>query len=143
MREAASMLFASRITDHASRCTPLKHPSNTPCNSRCWKSGYTSPLPRFQPGTHIIRRTMSGIRILKENWEEYNKRKIMENHDPDKFSCNESWEVDFLVSKIRRVYRHFSEELIKNAIKACCNNIQDTRPRKDFVNCVMMRLRGL
>ena len=97
----------------------------------------------FNRRTHIIRRTMSGIRILKENWEEYNNRKIMENHDPDRFSCNESWEVEFLVSKIRRVYRHFSEELVKKAIKACCNNIQDSRPRKDFVNCVMMRLRGL
>jgi hypothetical protein len=86
---------------------------------------------------------MSGIRILKENWQDYNDRKIRENNDPEVFSCKDSWEVDFLVSKIRRVYRHFSEELIKNAIRACCHNVTDARPRKDFVNCVMMRLRGL
>lgn len=86
---------------------------------------------------------MSGIRILKENWQDYNERKIMENQDPEVFSCMENWEVDFLVSKIRKAYRHFSEDLIKNAIRACCSNVTDARPRKDFVNCVMMRLRGL
>ena len=86
---------------------------------------------------------MSGIRILNENWEEYNERKINEQSDPAEFVCTEKWEVDFLTGKIRRVYAHYSEELIKNAIKACCNNVQVSRPRKDFVNCVMMRLRGL
>ena len=86
---------------------------------------------------------MSGIRILKENWQEYNERKIRDNHDPDVFSCKESWEVEFLAANIKRVYRHFSEDLIKNAIKACCKNVSEARPRKDFVNCVMMRLRGL
>jgi hypothetical protein len=86
---------------------------------------------------------MSGIRILKEDWEDYNDRKIRENHDPETFSCGESWEVDFLTTKIKRSYGHFSEELIKNAIRTCCKNVRDNRPRKDFVNCVMMRLRGL
>lgn len=86
---------------------------------------------------------MSGLRILNENWEDYNNRKIRENHDPLSFMCKEKWEVDFLIEKIRRIYSHFPEELIKNAIKACCNNIERPRPRKDFVNCVMIRLRGL
>ena len=85
---------------------------------------------------------MSGIKILRENWQDYEDRKAREHHDPEVFSCKEDWEVDFLVSRIRRVYRHFSEDLIKNAIRAC-GNANDARPRKDFVNCVMMRLRGL
>ena len=85
---------------------------------------------------------MSGIKILKDNWQDYNDRKIRENHDPEVFSCKENWEIDFLVTKIRRLYRHFSEDLIKNAINAC-SSANDQRPRKDFVNCVMMRLRGL
>jgi len=86
---------------------------------------------------------MSGLKILKEDWDEYNNRKIRENHDPLSFLCNEKWEVDFLMGKIQRVYSHFPEESITNAIKACCNNIEGPRPRKDFVNCVMIRLRGL
>ena len=86
---------------------------------------------------------MSGIRILNDNWDDYNNRKIRDNHDPASFVCNEKWEVDFLIGRIRRVYSHFSEELINNAIKACCRNTEGPRPRKDFVNCVMMRLRGL
>ena len=86
---------------------------------------------------------MSGIRILNENWEDYDDRKIRDHNDPTEFVCSEKWEVDFLVGKVRRVYSHFSEDLIKNAIKACCNNTLVSRPRKDFVNCVMMRLRGL
>ena len=86
---------------------------------------------------------MSGIRILNENWDDYNNRKIRDNLDPASFLCNEKWEVEFLIAKIHRVYSHFSEELIKNAIKACCRNTDSPRPRKDFVNCVMMRLRGL
>lgn len=86
---------------------------------------------------------MSGIRILNENWDDYDSRKTRELLDPKIFVCSETWEVDFLIGKIRRVYAHFSEELIKNAITACCNNAQNSRPRRDFVNCVMMRLRGL
>jgi hypothetical protein len=86
---------------------------------------------------------MSGIRILNENWEDYDNRKIGANIDPATFVCTEKWEIDFLVGKVRRVYSHFSEDLVKNAIKACCTNNQGPRPRKDFVNCVMMRLRGL
>lgn len=86
---------------------------------------------------------MSGIRILNENWADYEDRKIREHSDPGTFACREKWEADFLAAKIRRVYAHFSEEQVKNAIKACCNNTFDDRPRRDFVNCVMMRLRGL
>ena len=86
---------------------------------------------------------MSGIRILNENWDEYDSRKSKDHIDPTIFVCTEKWEVDFLAGKIRRVYAHFSEELITSAIRACCNNTQNSRPRRDFVNCVMMRLRGL
>lgn len=86
---------------------------------------------------------MSGLKILKENWDDYNKRKVRENEDPLSFMCKEKWEVDFLIVKIRGAYSHLPEESIINAIKACCKNIEGSRPRKDFVNCVMIRLRGL
>lgn len=78
-------------------------------------------------------------KILKDDWSYYdNKKKI--GIDRLFFACQESWEVDYLVNKIKRIYPTKSELLIRSAISSCCKEIPAPRPRENFVRCVMSKL---
>ena len=81
-------------------------------------------------------------RVLNEDWSDYDNRKIRDRRDSKDFSCTESWEVNYLLGKIRKVYPVYSEETIRNAIKACCQSVGAPHPRRSFVECVMKRLSG-
>lgn len=81
---------------------------------------------------------MSKEKVL-EDWSEYDDRKKRKG-DANFFSCEESWEVDYLVDKIRKSYPNFSEQKIKEAISECCKTVSGNKPRRQFVECVMNRL---
>jgi hypothetical protein len=78
-------------------------------------------------------------RILNEDWEEYDNRKI---RDRKFFACTEPWEVDYLVTVTRKAYPHYSESAKRAAITACCRTVGAPHPREKFVACVMERLRS-
>ncbi|GAA4204905.1 hypothetical protein GCM10022289_23590 [Pedobacter jeongneungensis] len=78
-------------------------------------------------------------RILNEDWNEYDNRKIRDKRDAKFFSCEEKWEVDYLVAKIKK-HKSNPEQEIRNAIAACCKTVSAPRPRKQFVECVMSKL---
>ena len=82
---------------------------------------------------------MSSKIILEEDWEDYDDRKKKKD-DRLFFSCQESWEIDYLVDKIHKNFPKVTKEQIGNAIKQCCNTVAAPRPRKTFVECVMKRL---
>ena len=82
---------------------------------------------------------MSGEKILNEDWSEYDDRKKKEQ-DRHYFSCEEEWEVEYLVKKIHKQHPEIPKEKILAAIKQCCNSVAAPRPRKTFVECVMKRL---
>jgi len=74
-------------------------------------------------------------KILNDNWSEYdNKKKKWE--DRFFFSCEESWEVDYLVSKISKIYPLKSEVAIRSAISSCCKEIPAPRPEENL--CVVL-----
>ncbi|KQM21306.1 hypothetical protein [Chryseobacterium sp. Leaf201] len=79
------------------------------------------------------------IKILEDDWSEYDNRK-KKRGDANFFSCQESWEVDYLVNKIKKNYPNISEQKILEAISQCCKTIPGNKPRKQFVECVMSRL---
>ena len=79
-------------------------------------------------------------RNLNEDWEDYDNRKIRDRRDRAFFSCEEPWEVDYLVKVIRKHKPFTSEATIRQAISACCNIVSGPRPRREFVTCVMNRL---
>lgn len=81
-------------------------------------------------------------RILNEDWSDYDNKKIKGRPDSKDFACTETWEVNYLVLKIRKVYSQYSEQSIKDAISTCCKSLGAPHPRKTFVECVMKRLRG-
>ncbi len=78
--------------------------------------------------------------VLTSDWSEYEARK--ENYDERYiYSCEESWEVDYLVIKIMNFNRELLEEEIKAAIYCSCKKIKAPRSRAVFVISVMERLR--
>ena len=79
------------------------------------------------------------LRVLNEDWSDYdNKKKKWE--DRFFFSCDESWEVDYLVGKIRKVYPSKTETAIRSAIASCCKEVPAPRLREKFVRCVIGKL---
>lgn len=78
-------------------------------------------------------------RILREDWEDYDNRKIRDGRDRSKFSCDEPWEVDYLIKKIRKHFPYKTDDAIRAAITACCQ-AGTSRIREDFVACVVRRL---
>jgi len=79
-------------------------------------------------------------RILNEDWTDYDNKKIRDGRDGRFISCEESWEVEYLVGKIRKHLPGKSDVQIKDAIAHCCHAVQGNKPRKEFVTCVMGRL---
>lgn len=78
-------------------------------------------------------------RILNEDWSDYdNKKKKYE--DRFFFSCDEDWEIDYLLKKIKRHLPQKTDADIRNAINSCCKEIAAPRHRKTFVECVMRKL---
>jgi hypothetical protein len=79
-------------------------------------------------------------RILNEDWSDYDNRKIRDNRDKSKFSCEESWEVDYLVRKTQKHFPLKTEAQIRTAITSCCLTVKAPRPREEFVKCVAGKL---
>lgn len=78
-------------------------------------------------------------KILNDDWSDYdNKKKKAE--DRLFFSCEETWEVEYLVNKIKRIYPSKTGATIRAAITSCCKEIPANRPREKFVRCVMSKL---
>lgn len=79
-------------------------------------------------------------RVLNEDWEDYDNKKIRDKRDGRFFSCEEEWEVDYLVKKIRKHLATKTEAEIREAIAKCCQTVKAPRPREEFVKCVFNRL---
>jgi hypothetical protein len=82
---------------------------------------------------------MSAQTILNEDWSDYDNKK-KKGTDAKFFSCNEDWEVDYLKQKIKKAFPGLSESFILDAIASCCDRVPAPRPRKAFVECVMIKL---
>ncbi len=81
-------------------------------------------------------------RILNEDWEDYDNRKIRDGRDRSKFSCDEPWEVDYLAEKTKKHFPFKTESAIREAIASCCASVRAPRPREEFVTCVVRRLQA-
>ena len=77
--------------------------------------------------------------VLSENWSDYDDKK-KKKEDRLFFACEETWEVNYLVNKLKNHFRSKTESDIRSAIAACCNEVRAPRPRDKFVECVTRRL---
>lgn len=78
--------------------------------------------------------------VLNEDWSDYDNRKIRDKRDGSKFSCEEQWEVDYLINKLRKHFPYKTDSAIRSAISACCTVVKAPRPRNTFVECVVASL---
>ena len=76
--------------------------------------------------------------IIKGDWSEYNSKKPRQI-DRLLFTCEEDWEIDFLVKKIRE-HGDWAEEHIRQAINLACYEELKPRPRGSFIRCVIKML---
>ena len=83
---------------------------------------------------------MSAEKILNENWSEYDDKKIRDKRDRRYFACDETWEVDYLIKKIKKYFPFHNDTQILNAIKSCCKTVSAPRPRAEFIKCVIGKL---
>jgi hypothetical protein len=76
--------------------------------------------------------------ITRQNhdWEEHDNRRIRDGRDRGKVSCEEPWEVDYILKVIRRDHPTIAETNIRKAISECCKTIQAPRFRDQFLNCL-------
>lgn len=79
------------------------------------------------------------MNVLNEDWSDYDDRK-KKREDARYFSCEEDWEVDYLVKKLKKYYPNKTDSEIRIAIYSCCETVRAPRPRKEFVECVTGRL---
>jgi hypothetical protein len=79
-------------------------------------------------------------KVLQEDWQDYDNKKIRDGRDGSKFSCEEPWEVDYLVEKLKKHYPYKTESSIREAIRECCKTVPAPRLREKFVECVTARL---
>ncbi len=73
--------------------------------------------------------------IIKSDWSEYNSRKTR-HIDRLLFNCDEDWEIDYLVEKIKE-HGSWPEAQIREAIVLACYEELIPRPRGSFVRCVL------
>ena len=50
--------------------------------------------------------------ILPEDWPEYDDKKIKDGSNRNKFACEEQWERDYLVKKLKKHLPNRTEEQI-------------------------------
>lgn len=77
---------------------------------------------------------------ILEDWEDYDNKKL-KGTDRDFFSCEEAWERNYLIVKIKASYPSIHEVFIRNAIELACMAIKAPRPRHIFVKYVAEQLK--
>jgi len=82
---------------------------------------------------------MSTKKILSEDWEDYDNLK-KKKEDRYFFSCEEPWEVNYLIDKINKHYPEVDRSKVRKAIEECCKTVPGNKPREKFVACVLGRL---
>ena len=78
--------------------------------------------------------------ILNDDWSSYDHKKRSQGEDVIYFDCRESWEVDYLVKIIEKLYPEYDETIIRAAIARCCKMAGAPRSRESFVACVASKL---
>jgi len=80
------------------------------------------------------------LKVLNEDWSDYDNRKIRDRRDTRFFALTENWELDYLIRKYKKAHPYLTEAAIKTAISECCTKAATSHPREQFIQCVSERL---
>ncbi len=81
---------------------------------------------------------MSITKILKEDWSDYESRKIAKHKNL--IDCRVPWETNYLINKIKQVYPNLSDSIIIDAFTACCLSMGSPCERKKFIEYISNKL---
>jgi hypothetical protein len=78
------------------------------------------------------------LSIILQDWSAYDDRK--KEGESNVFSCEDNWEVEYLIERIISVHPTKNRLQVQLAINSCCYWIQAPRQRSQFIECVLRRL---
>src|SRR6476620_2761091 len=77
---------------------------------------------------------------LEGCWEAYNKRKIANGQDPNYFSPEDVWELNYLVDMILSSRPHLDHLTVMLSVREGMRRTMAPRPRLHFIEVVMTNL---
>ena len=80
------------------------------------------------------------VEVLTQNWKDYDRQKVAEQKDADRFDYTATWEVAYLTKVIKSTYTFIPEDLIREAIQICGERQTAPASRASFTEAVLKRL---
>ena len=77
---------------------------------------------------------------LEGNWDGYNDRKIANGQDPNFFSPEEVWELNYLIDMILASRPHLDHLTVMLSVREGMRKTMAPRPRQHFIEVVMANL---
>ena len=77
---------------------------------------------------------------LEGCWEAYNNRKIANGQDPNYFTPEDVWELNYLVDMILSSRPHLDHLTVMLSVREGMRRTMAPRPRKHFIDVVMTNI---
>ena len=78
--------------------------------------------------------------MLEGSWEAYDKRKISNGQDPNFFTPEDVWELNYLVDMILAARPHLDHLTVMLSVREGMRRTMAPRPRQHFIEVVMTNL---
>lgn len=82
------------------------------------------------------------MNMLEGSWDTYNNRKIASGQDPNYFTPEEVWELNYLVDMILASKPHLDHLTVMLSVREGMRRTMAPRPRQHFVEVVMDNLKS-
>jgi hypothetical protein len=83
---------------------------------------------------------MNSFNLLEGCWKTYNQRKTQNGQDPNFFSPEDLWELNYLIDMIMASKPHLDHLTIMLSVREGIRKTMSPRPRQHFINIVMDNL---
>ena len=83
---------------------------------------------------------MNSSNMLDGCWDAYNSRKISNGQDPNYFSPEDVWELNYLVDMILTARPHLDHLTVMLSVREGMRRTMAPRPRQHFIDIVMDNL---
>lgn len=78
--------------------------------------------------------------LLEGCWEAYNNRKTLNGQDPNFFSPEDLWELNYLIDMIMGAKPHLDHLTVMLSVREGMRKTMAPRPRQHFIEVVMSNL---
>jgi hypothetical protein len=78
---------------------------------------------------------------LEGNWDAYDKRKISNGQDPEFFTPEDVWELNYLIDMILTSRPHLDHLTVMLSVREGIRRTMAPRPRQHFIDVIMTNLK--